>query len=316
MNRKILEYVYSYQSCSRRTFTKHHIQGSIFGSIDPSPKYLLVSKTPRISSPAFSTSMLEYQKTFSRSPSSLPPTSPTSPSLAVKQTGSQGGSSGGNRMLSWRELIAWGITGCGIIALYFGIQKQKEQKNRKKEKEKEIKHKRKIGNATVGGPLAGLIDHNGNVITEKTFLGKWIILYFGFCHCPDICPDKMEMLSDAVTAINQMDDVPNLLPLFITVDPRRDTPEHIQKYLSDFHPDFIGLTGEDEEQLKKILKAYHVYQSYGEPDEDNDYIVDHTVVLYLMDEDGKFSDYYGRSATLDEVVNGVRMKMDMALGRI
>jgi len=236
-------------------------------------------------------------------------------STSSEAGGSASGSSSSKRMLSWLELGIWCITGVGLISVYLYLNKTKEWKLEEKSKDAEVEQKRRISQAIVGGPLTGLVDHNGNVVKEDTFAGKWIMIYFGFCHCPDICPDKLDTVTDAVNEINAMKDVPNIQPLFITVDPRRDTVENIRRYLHDFHPDFIGLTG-DEEHLKRISKDYHVYSKAGEPDEDNDYIVDHTVILYLMDPDGKFSDYYGRAKTLEDVISGVRMKMDMRLGRI
>lgn len=95
-------------------------------------------------------------------------------------------------------------------------------------------------------------------------------------------------------------------PLFITVDPKRDTPEILKSYLSEFHPSMLGLTG-SEEEIKKVAKAYRVYYSAPEPDpNDQDYLVDHSIFFFLMNPDGQFVDYYGKNASDMEVAQSIR----------
>ena len=137
---------------------------------------------------------------------------------------------------------------------------------------------------TVGGPFA-LIDGDGHAVTDQTWRGKYLLVYFGYTFCPDVCPTTMTNLADALGKMGPRAD--RLQPLFITVDPKRDTPEVVKRYAAAFGPRFIGLTG-SAEQIAAAAKEYRVY--YAEhrtgPGPD-DYSMDHSSVLYLMGPDGK-----------------------------
>jgi protein SCO1/2 len=118
-------------------------------------------------------------------------------------------------------------------------------------------------------------------------------VYFGFTHCPDICPEELDKMSIAIDLVNAKS--PSALrPVFITCDPARDTPAVLKTYLSEFHPSLIGLTG-TWEQIKAVCKAYRVYFSTP-PDvkPGQDYLVDHSIYFYLMDPDGDFVEAIGR----------------------
>jgi protein SCO1/2 len=138
---------------------------------------------------------------------------------------------------------------------------------------------------TVGGPFS-LIDGDGHAVTDQTWRGKYMLVYFGYTFCPDVCPTTMTNLADALDKMGAKAD--RVRPLFVTVDPKRDTPEVVKRYAAAFGPRFIGLTGSDE-QIAAVAKAYRVY--YAEhrtgPGPD-DYSMDHSSVLYLMGPDGKF----------------------------
>jgi len=207
----------------------------------------------------------------------------------------------GRGALTWGTLAVITVIG-GASVIY--IRRAKEQKMEALEREK----KRSVGTTLIGGPF-DLVDTEGNEVTQDTFLGKWIIMYFGFCNCPDICPDQLDKLTAIIKRVNATSpDAPKLQPLFISVDPKRDTPEQIKEYLKDFHPDMIGLTGTDD-QIKRLCKAFRVYYSAGPQDEDDDYIVDHTVILYMMGPDGKFSDYFGQNQTVSQIVSTIQARM-------
>lgn len=200
--------------------------------------------------------------------------------------------------VTWASLALCALAGGGLL-LY--VRHLKEEKERMKEKQQ----KRSMGKVALGGPFS-LIDHNGQAVTDKDFHGKWILLYFGFTHCPDICPDELEKMGKAIDLVDESKDAlgAELQPLFITVDPSRDDVKAVKQYVQEFHPRLLGLTGSPE-QVQQVCKAYRVYFSAGPADEDNDYIVDHTIIQYLVDPSGNFAEYFGQNKTAEDIAAGI-----------
>jgi len=137
--------------------------------------------------------------------------------------------------------------------------------------------------AAIGGPFQ-LTDQSGAVVTEKNLQGKPSLVFFGFTHCPDICPTSLFEMSEILRAMGK--DADRVNAYFISVDPERDTKEAMKDYLSSFDPHLKGLTG-DPEAVAKVLSAYRVYAKKV-PLKDGDYTMDHTALTYLMDRDGRF----------------------------
>lgn len=145
--------------------------------------------------------------------------------------------------------------------------------------------KQVTGKALIGGPFA-LTDHTGRKVTEKDFLGRKTLVFFGFTSCPDICPSGLQVMSAALDSLGSKAD--QITPLFISVDPERDTPEKLAAYVKSFHPRLVGLTGTKSE-VDAAAKAYRVYYKKAPAAEGStDYGVDHTSFFYLMDEKGEF----------------------------
>ena len=137
--------------------------------------------------------------------------------------------------------------------------------------------------SSVGGPFR-LTDHNGSPITDQDMKGRPFLVFFGFTHCPDVCPTTLFEVSEVLRALGKDGD--GMRALFVTVDPERDTPEKLKDYLSSFDPRLIGVTG-DEAAIKAVEKAYRVYAKKVPLDGGN-YTMDHTAIVYLMDKDGRF----------------------------
>jgi len=203
--------------------------------------------------------------------------------------------------ISWLNLGVSGVLVGVMMAFYYYARGLKEDALNKERKQA-------LGKAKIGGTF-DLIDHNGKRATSDDFKGKWVFLYFGFTHCPDICPEEMEKIAEVVDELEKKaSKYGEVQPLFITVDPKRDGVKEVAEYVKEFHPKLIGLTG-TEEQIKEACKAYRVYYSAGPEDQDEDYIVDHTIIVYLINPDNEFLDYYGQTKDKDMIVNSTLLHM-------
>jgi protein SCO1/2 len=137
--------------------------------------------------------------------------------------------------------------------------------------------------AAIGGPFQ-LTDQSGATVTEKDLQGRPTLIFFGFTHCPDICPTSLFEMSEILRAMGK--DADRVNAYFISVDPERDTAAAMKDYLSSFDPHLRGLTG-DPAAIQKVLSEYRVYAKKV-PLKDGDYTMDHTALVYLMDRDGRF----------------------------
>lgn len=209
--------------------------------------------------------------------------------------------------------ITWSILGIviGVGGLAFGYYIR----------EKEAVKERVIqsGTKTIGKPLLGgpftLVDHHGKTVTDKTLFPegnrRFGMLYFGFTHCPDICPSEMVKMTKVIDALDAKGApfTDRVLPVFISVDPKRDGVAQLAHYVKDFHPRTIGLTGTPN-QVAKACKAYRVYHSPQKTvNEDEDYLVDHSIVIYLLAPDGEFLDFFTQLAEADEIAERTKRRI-------
>ena len=155
----------------------------------------------------------------------------------------------------------------------------------------------------VGGPFT-LEKGSGQQVTDRNFRGKYMLVYFGYTFCPDVCPTTLSEVADAMDKLGGKAD--RLQPIFISVDPKRDTPDVVKQYAAAFGTRLIGLTG-TAEQIAAVAKEYRVYYAeHRTGPGPNDYSMDHSSVLYLMGPDGKFV------APIRPDENGTEMAADLS----
>lgn len=158
------------------------------------------------------------------------------------------------------------------------------------------------GPALVGGPFT-LTDQDGRRVSEKDFLGRHMLVFFGYTYCPDICPTELQVMSAAIDSLGQEAD--RITPVFVTVDPERDTVEVVKAYVENFSPRLVGLTGTPEE-IARIAKAYRVHYAKAGNTASEDYLVDHSSIMYLMGPDGSFVKHF--SYTTDALKLAAELK--------
>jgi cytochrome oxidase Cu insertion factor (SCO1/SenC/PrrC family) len=159
------------------------------------------------------------------------------------------------------------------------------------------------GTALVGGPFTA-VDHTGRTVTEKDFLGKYMLVFFGFTACPDVCPTELQVMTEALNQLGPSAD--RITPVLVSIDPERDTPDMLKDYISNFHPRMVGLTGSPQ-QIAMLAKTFRVYYAKVEnKDNPGNYTMDHTSIVYLMGPDGKFLNHFSYSTDAAGLAESLR----------
>lgn len=158
------------------------------------------------------------------------------------------------------------------------------------------------GSSLVGGPFQ-LTDHTGAKVTDTDFADAHKIVYFGYTFCPDVCPTGLTVITEALDLLGPK--AKNVKPLFITVDPERDTVPVLADYQQHFHPSFSNLTGTPE-QIADVARAYRVFYQKAEVDGSSDYLMDHSAVTYLMAPGGGFLAHFGPDTTPEQLAEAIR----------
>jgi protein SCO1/2 len=157
-----------------------------------------------------------------------------------------------------------------------------------------------VGQALIGGPFQ-LTDHTGKRVTDRDFRGRYMLVFFGFTFCPDVCPSALQVMSAALDKLGPKAD--RFVPLFITVDPERDTPAQLAMYVQSFHPRLVGLTGTPAE-IEAVTKAYRVYaRKASDPKSSAGYTIDHSSIIYVMGPDGAYRTHFPHTTNVDAMAD-------------
>lgn len=161
-----------------------------------------------------------------------------------------------------------------------------------------------------------LTDHTGRAVTDQNFRGSYLLIFFGYTHCPDICPTALTVIANVINLLG--DQAQKVQPLFITLDPERDTPQVLANFVPYFHPRLIGLTG-NLDQIKSVTKTYFVRSQKYLPselsdttvsEEGNDYLLDHTAASYLLGTDGNGLALFQHGTTATEIAKTIQSFME------
>jgi cytochrome oxidase Cu insertion factor (SCO1/SenC/PrrC family) len=162
----------------------------------------------------------------------------------------------------------------------------------------------------IGGSFA-LTDQFGKPRTDADFRGHYMLVFFGFTNCPDICPVELQTISDALDQLDAKQ-AANVTPIFITVDPERDTPEALRAYVANFHPRLVALTG-SVESIGTVAKAYRVYYAKATgtnaPSDPSAYVLDHFALVYLMGPQGEYVTHFSPGTTAQDMAADLRNRL-------
>lgn len=157
----------------------------------------------------------------------------------------------------------------------------------------------------VGGPFQ-LTTHLGESVTDADFQGKYRLMFFGYTYCPDICPFELATMTQALDLLEEEGvRLDKLQPLFISIDPERDSVDALKDYMAAFHPKFIGLTG-SVEQVDAVTQAYSIYAQKAEVEGASDYLMNHSSLVYLMGPNGEFIRYFPPGRAPEEMAAGLK----------
>ncbi len=158
------------------------------------------------------------------------------------------------------------------------------------------------GIALIGGPFH-LVDQNGQARSDADFHGQYLLVFFGYTNCPDVCPTTLQTITTAMDKLGS--DAAKVTPVFITVDPERDTPAVLKAYAANFTPRLVALGG-NPDAIAAAAKVYRIY--YKKVGEGADYSMDHTALVYLMGPDGNYLAHFSNEATADDIVKDLRQR--------
>jgi protein SCO1/2 len=157
----------------------------------------------------------------------------------------------------------------------------------------------------IGGDFT-LVDQQGKTRSAADFHGKLMLVYFGYTYCPDVCPTELQAMSDALDLLGPKGE--DVVPIFITVDPERDTPEQLALYAESFHPRLVALTGTPEE-VARAAKAYKVYYRKAEQPGGSEYLMDHSSFIFLMDRAGRYVTHFSPGATPEAMAAAIAKRL-------
>jgi protein SCO1 len=158
-----------------------------------------------------------------------------------------------------------------------------------------------VAPVSIGGDFA-LTDQNGQVRHPADFRGTLMLVYFGYSYCPDACPTALQDMSSALDALGPKGD--QVQPIFITIDPERDTAAQLKLYAENFHPRLLALTGTTD-QVAEAARAYRVFYQKANSSEGGDYLMDHSSFIYLMGRDGNYISHFGPGITAEEMAAAI-----------
>lgn len=194
---------------------------------------------------------------------------------------------------------------------YVSLKHTKQQENENTSQNSvaivEVRRGRDYGQAHIGGHFE-LVDTRGKTRSDADFKGRYMLVYFGYSFCPDICPAALINLSQALSHMSAKERR-NIAPIFITIDPERDSIEHMASYMTNYHQDIVALTG-SRAQIQEAVKAYHVYAKKVSPEGTQaNYLMDHSSIVYLMDRQGRYITSFNHETEPEQILKIVRSNL-------